>query len=290
MTELFPGFRIAVTGLNANQRVTLMGKIPRECSNLLELDTPYTSTEASGFRIRSLVDKRKGTSGLSCLEAFKARGARCGKDGVRCDDLARHRYASIVLKNRKISRTVGLCSQAKRGEKTTCAPFDLKIDTLAASDSPRTYVNAAEAKWKCAGLPLSAPPVPNGAGFDPAWKAGYKGGYNLACSNLRAPNHELPYFSVRPAPKYPAVYLWDSAFIAEVWRPWNPAISKDIIRSVLHYQLPNGRVSHVVSIIGKSPLTQPPVLSWSAIRTYRSTGDKAFLAEIYRRSARITIG
>lgn len=124
---------------------------------------------------------------------------------------------------------------------------------------------------------LRLPPGHPGAGL---WERGFRAVYRTLASNLVETGGGRLY--ARPAPRYPGIYLWDSAFIAEAWRPWDPAMSRDIVRSVLRYQRPSGRISQLRNVLGTSPLTNPPVLSWAALRA----GDDAFLAEVYGGLAR----
>lgn len=99
---------------------------------------------------------------------------------------------------------------------------------------------------------------------------------------LKSPGRQNPYWHVHPSSMYKGVYLWDSAFIALIWKHKNASIAEEIIRSVLHNQLPNGRVPHVKSIIGGvSPWTQPPVLSWAAVDILSKTKNPKFVTDIY---------
>lgn len=111
------------------------------------------------------------------------------------------------------------------------------------------------------------------------WEKGYKAVYDQLRQNLHERANRPRY--AYPAPKYPGVYLWDSAFIAEVWRDWDPEVGEEIIESVLRNQKKDGRVPQVKSFFGASKLSNPPLLSWSALRLYRATGDVAFLRKVY---------
>lgn len=113
----------------------------------------------------------------------------------------------------------------------------------------------------------------------PLWEDAFSAVYETLRKNLRTPRNRPAY--AQPSPRYPGVYLWDSAFIAEVWRLWDPAVAEDIIASVLRNQQGDGRVPHVRSILGTSEWSNPPLLSWSAMRLYRQTGNRAFLEQVY---------
>lgn len=113
------------------------------------------------------------------------------------------------------------------------------------------------------------------------WVDGFEAVYDRLEKNLRKPGGKNPYYSVSPAPKFPGLYLWDSAFIALIWKHHDPSIAEDVIRSVLHNQKADGRVPHVVSLLGSSPWTQPPVLSWAAVDILRHTRNLDYAASVY---------
>lgn len=113
------------------------------------------------------------------------------------------------------------------------------------------------------------------------WQSAFNAVNQELDNNLKRPTRTRPFYSARPSPKYNAVYLWDSAFIALIWKHRNPQIAQDIIRSVLHNQLADGRVPHVVSIMGTSRWSQPPVLTWSAMQFVSAEDDLAFAREAY---------
>jgi len=99
---------------------------------------------------------------------------------------------------------------------------------------------------------------------------------------LKAPGKKNAHWHVHPSSMYKGVYLWDSAFISLIWKHKNSSIAEEIIRSVLHNQLPDGRVPHVKSILGGvSPWTQPPVLSWAAADILTKTQNPKFATDIY---------
>jgi hypothetical protein len=123
---------------------------------------------------------------------------------------------------------------------------------------------------------LEMDPAEDGAAL---WEKGYRAVYDQLRKNLRERANRPRY--AYPAPKYQGVYLWDSAFIAEVWRDWDPAVGEEIIESVLRNQKRDGRVPQVKSFFGSSRLSNPPLLSWSALRLYRATGDLEFLRRVY---------
>lgn len=113
------------------------------------------------------------------------------------------------------------------------------------------------------------------------WTDAYKAANVRLEKNLRAPGKRNPFWHVHPAPKYPGVYLWDSAFISLIWKNKNSFIAQEVIKSVLHNQQKDGKVPHVVTVFGTSKWTQPPVLSWAANDILSLTRDAKFAAYIY---------
>jgi neutral trehalase len=109
------------------------------------------------------------------------------------------------------------------------------------------------------------------------WREPFDDVYAKLKNNLHE-KHGL--FLAQSSPNSRGVYLWDSAFISQVWLKVNPAVAKDVIRSVLYNQQLDGRIPHVVSLFGTSPWTQPPLLAWAAKNIVEKTGDRAFAAEV----------
>lgn len=123
--------------------------------------------------------------------------------------------------------------------------------------------------------------VARAAEMPSSWQNGFQAVYKELEKNLRPANSWLPLRHARPAPKFDAVYLWDSAFIALVWLDRDPAVSRDILRSVLFAQQSDGRVPHMNSWHGMSKWTQPPILSWAIAKAVKRTGDTSFASETY---------
>src|SRR6056297_2187572 len=68
----------------------------------------------------------------------------------------------------------------------------------------------------------------------------------------------------RPAPKFPGAYLWDSSFISQAWKIWDPTIGLRALKAFVNFQQPDGRMPHMV-FWGKkvSELSNPPFLTWA---------------------------
>ncbi|MFB6249670.1 MAG: amylo-alpha-1,6-glucosidase, partial [Salinibacter sp.] len=92
--------------------------------------------------------------------------------------------------------------------------------------------------------------------------------------------HETRY--ARPSPRFWGVYLWDSAFISQVWRPWDVQTARSINRAVLA-KAEQGRLQHYANRFLSSDLTQPPVMTWAVWQNYQWDGNEDALARAYPR-------
>ena len=84
-------------------------------------------------------------------------------------------------------------------------------------------------------------------------------------ANLQLPDSLSPHRYALPGPAFRGVYLWDSAFIAQIWRHWDRDVGLDILRSVVALR-EGDRLQHVVADFVQSAFTQPPLLGWSLVR------------------------
>ncbi|MFX0099546.1 MAG: trehalase family glycosidase [Candidatus Hodarchaeota archaeon] len=68
----------------------------------------------------------------------------------------------------------------------------------------------------------------------------------------------------RPASLFPSAYLWDSAFISQAWKIWDPTVGLKILKPFIEFQSEDGRMPHYV-LFGKftSSLSNPPFLAWA---------------------------
>lgn len=106
-------------------------------------------------------------------------------------------------------------------------------------------------------LTVTGPDGPVGS-----WSHGFTAAYAALFLNLRNPSDLSVSRHALPAPPFRAVYLWDSAFIAQVWKWWDPKVGWDVLRSVI--ELRDGdRLQHFVSEFTRSKFTQPPLVAWS---------------------------
>ncbi|WP_197527263.1 MGH1-like glycoside hydrolase domain-containing protein [Pirellulimonas nuda] len=112
------------------------------------------------------------------------------------------------------------------------------------------------------------------------WDNGFAAVNATLLLNLNAPDVLSSVRYAHPAPAFQGVYLWDSAFIAQVWRLWEPEAARDAILAVLELR-DGARMQHVVADFVSSKYTQPPLLAWSLLRCC-PLGDAEGLAVLSR--------
>ena len=112
------------------------------------------------------------------------------------------------------------------------------------------------------------------------WNAPFADVYRLLRENLRAPDRLFPMRHAVPAKIFMGVYLWDTAFIAQVWKPWDPDLAREICTAVMAHA-DRGRLPHFVSKYDSSAWTQPPVMAWSVGELDRQKPDRAYLEKYY---------
>ena len=97
------------------------------------------------------------------------------------------------------------------------------------------------------------------------WTHGFSAANAALFLNLRNPDSLSPVRHARPSPSFQAIYLWDSAFIAQVWKWWSPPVAHDVLDSVIRHR-DGDRLQHFVSEFSRSEFTQPPLIAWSLQR------------------------
>ena len=99
---------------------------------------------------------------------------------------------------------------------------------------------------------------------DETFEHGFAALWTLLESNLMPPVGRLSGPWAQPASKFPAAYLWDSAFISQAWKIRDPGIGFKILKPFVEFQASNGRMPHLV-FLGRSTskLSNPPFLSWA---------------------------
>jgi hypothetical protein len=97
------------------------------------------------------------------------------------------------------------------------------------------------------------------------WTHGFTSVNAALFLNLRNPDEVSRSRHARPAPAFRAIYLWDSAFIAQIWKWWDPDVAWDVLKAVIDGR-DGARLQHFVSEFRRSPFTQPPLIAWSLAR------------------------
>jgi glycogen debranching enzyme len=143
----------------------------------------------------------------------------------------------------------------------------------------RGYSDRALAK-KSVAAPSPSFAVSGGREIGSYWETGFEAVNQTLLKNLHRPNSHFKTRFAYPSPMFRGVYLWDTAFIAQVWKPWDPATAQDVNRAVLDHAR-NGRLQHYSSQWSRSDYTQPPVMAWSVWETYLWSGDLDYLARAY---------
>lgn len=103
------------------------------------------------------------------------------------------------------------------------------------------------------------------------WTHGFAAANAALFLNLRTPDALSAVRYARPAPSFQAIYLWDSAFIAQVWKWWDPDVGHDVLDAVLRHR-DGGRLPHFASEFAGSDFTQPPLIAWSLLRLADAAG------------------
>jgi neutral trehalase len=94
------------------------------------------------------------------------------------------------------------------------------------------------------------------------WSEGF-GAVNVALfRNLRGAGRLSETRHAHPAPRFRAVYLWDSAFIAQIWKWWDLDVAWDVLRAVIDSRQ-GDRLQHFTAEFAGSTFTQPPLIAWS---------------------------
>lgn len=133
------------------------------------------------------------------------------------------------------------------------------------------------------GVDQVPPELPAGAPEE--WLQPYHATYNRLCYNLKKPNQFFRGYRAHPGPPYKAAYLWDTAFIAQVWLHWDVNIAQELMKYIFRFQKKSGKIHHAVLELVVKPLpykdSQPPVLAWATWQIYQKSHDRAFLTKSY---------
>jgi neutral trehalase len=112
-------------------------------------------------------------------------------------------------------------------------------------------------------------------------RAAYKALFDELASNLRRPSGIVKGVYAVPGGKYQLSWLWDTAFISQIWLLMNPKVAQEIVLTHISSQLENGMIPHMFGPHYVSSITQPPLLAWAAWRIYQKIKNKKFLERVY---------
>lgn len=89
---------------------------------------------------------------------------------------------------------------------------------------------------------------------------------------------------------YVGVWQWDAFFHALAYRYVDTRLAEDQLRVLLDHQLEDGMIPDAVHDEGivvhmdtpvSAAVTKPPLIAWTALRLYRTSGNRDFLDEVY---------
>jgi len=109
--------------------------------------------------------------------------------------------------------------------------------------------------------------------------------------NWRAARGDLHHDGVIPSysnPDFNGFWAWDSWKHVAALTQFAPELARDQMRAMFDYQATDGMVPDCIYLDKANNNwrdTKPPLAVWAALKVYRATGDKAFLAEMYDKLA-----
>lgn len=123
----------------------------------------------------------------------------------------------------------------------------------------------------------------------------YRPQFDYAMWIMRASLMSTRYFFTREActPSkihYVGVWHWDQFFHALAYRHLDARLAEDQIRILIDHQQPNGMlpdaihdeglITHLAAPVD-ADVTKPPLMAWTAMKLYETSGRRDFLEEIY---------
>lgn len=149
-------------------------------------------------------------------------------------------------------------------------------------------INLAQGKecnFKRKGVLTPPPELHANVIVEDQWKEAFKDVFNVLCHNLKKPDPFFRGYRAHPGPPYKAAYLWDTAFITQIWLHWDTNIAEELIHYILKFQKPSGKIHHAVVEIAIKPVayseSQPPLLSWASWRIFKKSQNLDFLKAVY---------
>lgn len=108
-----------------------------------------------------------------------------------------------------------------------------------------------------------SPPAPYLKIKDQLIQKGFQEIFKCLEINLNPPIGKLKHRWAMPAGKFISCYLWDTAFISQIWKYWDKNIASEILLPFFDNQAKDGRIPHFISFFNKSKKIQPPLLAWA---------------------------
>ena len=102
--------------------------------------------------------------------------------------------------------------------------------------------------------------------------------FEILAKNLKPPFRKIKQFWAIPSAIFFGSYLWDSAFISQVWKYWDVNVACEILKPLIENQAQDGRIPHFINPFKAVDMTQPPLIAWSISNLDASP---EYLAEIY---------
>ena len=120
--------------------------------------------------------------------------------------------------------------------------------------------------------------VPAPTGLDPARLRLFRKAVSVQKVNTEAASGRMKRRWTTPD-RWPHMHmwLWDSAFHALGMLHYDTGAARDAVLAMLEQVDAEGRLNHTIQASGAtSTITQPPLLGWAALETYRKSGDRAW--------------
>ncbi len=125
---------------------------------------------------------------------------------------------------------------------------------------------------------IKLPEVPYIKINDEIINKGYEEVFKILKKNLGAPAGKINDFWAKPSSIFAGCYLWDSAFISQIWKYWDVKTAGRILKPLFNRQAEDGRIPHHVNPIQISKISQPPLLAWAVSNLDLSP---EYLLEVY---------
>ncbi|NHI93798.1 MAG: hypothetical protein EAX96_15025 [Candidatus Lokiarchaeota archaeon] len=94
-------------------------------------------------------------------------------------------------------------------------------------------------------------------------KNGFSKIFDLLSKNLKPPLGKIKNYWGISSEIFFGCYLWDTAFISQVWKYWDAKIAYEILKPFIDNQLMDGRISDFINPFKIGNKTQPPLLAWA---------------------------